>query len=176
MGAWGVGEEGRELGGIVNERVGEIPEICEGFEGEGVVVFDEGSGGAWQSGEAGDAGEDFAAAVIDDDEEATGLGELGEDPGGGEIVESGEVAEDEPGVGDGRGGAEAQPRGDEAVDAISTAIGVEGDVGREGCCDVVELADGEAITEEDLAARGKELLNGVKEGGFGARVGGEIGG
>jgi hypothetical protein len=45
VGAWGKGEEGRELGGIVNERMGEIPEIGEGFEGEGVVVFDKGAGG-----------------------------------------------------------------------------------------------------------------------------------
>jgi hypothetical protein len=132
VGAWGVREEGGELGGIVNECVGEIPEIGEGFEGERVVVFDEGAGGVWEGGEAGDAGEDFAAAVVDDDEEASGDGELGEDPGGGEIVESGEVAEDEPGIGDGRVGAEAKPSGDEAIDAVGAAVGVEGDVGKEG--------------------------------------------
>lgn len=32
VGAWGVGEEGRELGGIADECVGEIPEIGKGFE------------------------------------------------------------------------------------------------------------------------------------------------
>jgi len=132
VGAWGVGEEGRELGGVADEGVREIPKIGEGFEGEGVVIFDEGAGGVWEGGEAGDAGEDFAAAVVDDDEEASGEGELGEDPGGGEIVESGEVAEYEPGIGDGRVGAEAKPSGDEAIDAVGASVGVEGDVGREG--------------------------------------------
>ena len=84
----------RQIGQIVRRmgvEVVEAQKLRKGPEVQVVPVFDDAARLVREGAQAGDAGEDLTAAVVDDDDADLQLGELRDDPRPGEVIQSTEV-------------------------------------------------------------------------------------
>lgn len=103
---------------------------------------------AFEGGEADErrkAGENFAARVLDDQNTEPGSVHLRKDPGGGGIVEGGEIAHEAPSFRSICG--QTQEGGEIAIDPVSAPQGPGVD-GVDGLRTKIPLTDGEAVAGE----------------------------
>ena len=116
-------------------------------------------------------GEDAAAVVVDDDD-ADGSGDIAQGGEAADVVQEAEVAGDDRGrLAAGVGGADAG--GDQAVDAVGAAVAEEGRVGLAGGKEGLLVADRHARGGVDEVAVAVRLAEGDVERGLGDLIAGE---